>query len=128
LHDEGAAYQHDGGVNDRPDFTISGVRVGHKNCTIHVPLKPRHHVTINEEFLDDDADVWVFTAYEVEAQRELIVGVIGRVEFKELSWPSRRNGVRCRRNTPARPSRRAAVPHRRCCSRWTTIVFEVCSA
>lgn len=29
-------------------------------------------------------------AYEVEAKRELIVGVSGRDEFKGMSWPSKR--------------------------------------
>lgn len=91
LHDEAVAHVWDGGVNARPDFTIGNVSVGHKNGTIHVPLKPRHHVTINQEFLDDPVDVWAFTTYEVETGRELIVGVIGRDEFKQLSWPSRRD-------------------------------------
>lgn len=91
LRDEGVAHVWDGGVNARPDFTVGNVSVGHKNGTIHVPLEPRHHVTINQEFLDDPIDVWAFTTYEVATERELIVGVIGRDEFKRLSWCSTRD-------------------------------------
>lgn len=90
IEDQGIEHEHDGGWNTNPDFTIGDCALSLKSLHINVPMRHNYFVTVNEEFLDDPVDLFAFTAYEVKAKRVLVLGVIGRAEFKELAKRSKR--------------------------------------